>query len=229
MTHALPLRSLMPLAFLLLVACAGPQPETEQESGPPAPEDWQPSESAQERYVALVEQAQSDHEAVDYDKLRDLYVQTRFYQPYAGAEQQFADAMLRALERERHGEALSLAGRILRENYVSLDAHYAARAVYAARDDERRRRRHDYILQALFDSIEASGDGESQASAYEVISTRELQSFISLYGLELVDSEFQADELGAFDRAVVRDPDSGDETAVWFDVSSQWRRGFSGF
>ena len=220
------------LLLLLLAGCAGPGPEgVDSQPEPPASEDagWVPDQAATEQYIEQVELAQQDHEAVDYAELRSLFAQTPFYQPYAGAEQQFSDSMFQALERGRHSDALNLAGRILQENYVSLDAHYVARAVYTQRGDQRRRQRHDHALRALFTAIRDSGDGQSRGSAFSVISTRELQSFVSLYGLELLDSELEADELGTHDRVVVRDPASEEEYELWFDISRQWQRGFDGF
>ncbi|MCP1728182.1 hypothetical protein J2T60_002182 [Natronospira proteinivora] len=224
-------RGLIPwlLAALLLTACATPGPEVEEAAVDREQAAWVPDPAAAEGYIERVEQAQQDHEAVDYAELRTLFVKTSFYQPYAGAEQQFSDTMFQALDAGRYGDALRLAGRILEENYVSLDAHYVARAVYAQRGDQRRRERHDHVLRALFSAIRESGDGESRASAFSVISTRELQSFVSLFGLELLDSDLEADELGTHDRVVVRDPDNDQEYELWFDISSQWQRGFDGF
>jgi len=214
----------------LIQACAGPTPTADEEGEAPAAEvEWVPDPEATERYISKVESAQSDHESVDYGLMRELFVQTLFYQPYAGAEQQFSEAMFESLERNQDRDALRLAGRILEENYTSLDAHYVARTVYAQRGDQRRRDRHDHILRALFESIRNSGDGDSRGSAFQVISTRELQTFISLYGLTLVDSDLEADELGTHDRVLVRDPDTDEEFELWFDISHQWRRGFDGF
>ncbi len=192
-------------------------------------DSWHPDPMAEARYVELVELAQHSARDVDYAELRDVYVRTPYYQPYAGAEQQFSQAMFEALDDGRHQRALALASRILQENYVSLDAHYVARQVYAARGDQRRHQRHDYILRALFAAIRDSGSGESRRAAFQVISSREIQSFVALYGLNLIDSELEADEIGTHDRVTARDPDSNEEFELWFDISTQWRRGFDGF
>jgi len=215
--------------FMTACASAPEAPEAGETDPPPAAQPWQPDADAQTRYIELVEQAQSDHASVDYEELRELYVRTLYYQPYAGAEQQFSDAMFESLERGRLDHALQLAGRILEENYVSLDAHYVARQVYADRGDERRRARHDYMLRALFQAIRDSGDGEGRGSAYQVISTREVQTFIALYGLDVMESDLEADELGTHDRIVVRDPLTDEQHELWFDISAQWHRGFDGF
>lgn len=213
-----------------LLACASPptQPE-EEETAPATPELWSPDPAAESRYIELVEAAQSDPEAVDYAEMRELYIRTRFYQPYAGGEQQFSEGMFRALDAGQDRDALNLATRILQENYVSLDAHYVARQVYANRGDSRRRDRHDHALRALFRAVRDSGDGESRASAYRVISTQELATFVSLYGLDLIENEFTVDELGPFDRVVARDPRRDREFELWFDITPQWTRGFDGF
>lgn len=220
------------LAALMLAgvaACASPpvQPDEEPEAAPP--ELWAPDPAAEHRYIELVESAQSDPQAVDYAEMRELYTRTRFYQPYAGGEQQFSEAMFRALDGGRDNDALHLATRILQENYVSLDAHYVARQVYANRGDTRRRDRHDHTLRALFQAIRNSGDGESRASAYRVISSHELATFVSLYGLDLIENELSVDELGPFDRVVARDPRRDRQFELWFDITPQWTRGFDGF
>ncbi|MDQ2069770.1 DUF4919 domain-containing protein [Natronospira bacteriovora] len=224
---------LLILAFLVtaLGACATPTaaPEDTEASEPAVAEIWQPDPAAEARYIELVETAQRDPGAVDFAELRELYIRTHFYQPYAGAEQQFSAGMFRALENRRDGEALNLAARILEENYVSLDAHYVARQVYANRGDQRRRDRHDQTLRALFQVIRASGDGESRATAYRVISSQELNTFISLYGLDMIENELAVDELGPFDRVVAHDPRRDREFEIWFDITPQWTRGFDGF
>lgn len=194
-----------------------------------APEPWEPRAEARRRYIELVESAQENFEQVDVAEMRAAFIQTRFYQPYAGAEQQFAEAMFEALDNERMDRALSLAGRILQDNYVSLDAHYVAREVYEERDDARRRRRHDHLLRDLFDAIQATGDGSGPETAFEVISTREMHSFLALYGLELIDTEFSVEVDRAYDQARVQNPATDEEFVLWFDVTPQWRRGFDGF
>lgn len=194
-----------------------------------APEPWQPRAESRRRYIELVESAQENFEQVDVSELRSAFIETHFYQPYAGAEQQLSEAMFEALDDERMDRALSLAGQILQENYVSLDAHYVAREVYKERGDDRRRRRHDHLLRDLFDTIQGSGDGDGSKTAFEVISTREMHSFLALYGLDLVDTEFTVDGDRAYDQARVRNPATDKEFVLWFDVTPQWRRGFDGF
>lgn len=227
------LSSLLVLLFSLglLAGCAttpgadgGETDETQA-----APEPWQPRAEARQRYIELVERAQENFEQVDVGEMRAAFIQTRFYQPYAGAEQQLVDAMFDALEDDRMERALSLAGRILQDNYVSLDAHYVAREVYEERGDDHRRRRHDHLLRDLFNTIQGTGDGNGPETAFEVISTREMRSFLALYGLELVDSEFSVDVDQAYDQAQVRNPATDEELVLWFDVTPQWRRGFDGF
>lgn len=218
-------------SFSLLAGCvATPGPDGgETDETRAAPEPWEPRAEARRRYIELVERAQENFEQVDVAEMRAAFVQTRLYQPYAGAEQQLADAMFDALDDERMERALSLAGRILQDNYVSLDAHYVAREVYEERGDDRRHRRHDHLLRDLFNLIQASGDGNGPETAFEVISTREMRSFLALYGLELIDSEFSVDVDRAYDKARVHNPATDEEFVLWFDVTPQWRRGFDGF
>lgn len=209
-----------------LSGCAMLTPDEAAEEEAAAEEDpGAEAEAAMEEYIAMVERAQQEPEAVDYGELRQLYIQTPFYQPYAGREQRLADRMFEAHEQGLQDEALELAGSILQHNYVSLEAHYVAARIYEERGDTRRAERHRHALRSLFEAIRATGDGESRARAFQVISAREQQAFLSLYNLQPLGSELHQDELGSHDEVTVLDPDSEEEFSLWFDVSLPTNRG----
>lgn len=209
-------------------ALLAPEDEADEEAEEVAPDTAAEREEAMEDYIAMVERAQEEPEAVDYAELRRRYIETPFYQPYAGREQRLADRMLTAYEEGQQEEAMELAASILQHNYVSLEAHYVVARIYEERGDARRAERHQHALHALFDAIRATGDGESRSRAFQVISTREQQAFLSLYNLQPLGSELHQDELGSHDEVTVLDPDSDEEFELWFDVTLPTNQGMDG-
>jgi hypothetical protein len=85
--------------------------------------------------------------------------------------------------------------------------------------------RHRYMVEGLMASIESSGDGKTQNTAYQTITTSELRGFVRLKGLQVLDQSIVYDNRGIYDKMRVRDPESGDEYPLFFDVSQQFVNG----
>lgn len=72
------------------------------------------------------------------------------------------------------------------------------------------------------EAIESSGDGLSQESAFHTITTSELRGYVRLKGLQVLDQSIVYDRQGVYDKMQVRDPESGDEYDLYFNVSRQF-------
>ncbi|AMX02720.1 DUF4919 domain-containing protein [Microbulbifer thermotolerans] len=182
-------------------------------------------QAEESEYRRLLAQARALSFTLDFDQLRRAYVASPEYNPRGGAELVGLTEAYRAEERGEYGECLKQVDRVLDVSYMSLEAHMigvlcAARSANLQREDI-----HRYMTEGLMDSIERSGDGRSQESAYQTISTSELNGFVRLKGLEVLDQSIVYDQRGIYDKIQVRNLVSGDEYALYFNVSRQFVHG----
>ncbi len=84
------------------------------------------------------------------------------------------------------------------------------------------------MLNGLVDSIGHSGDGRSPTTAFVTISTPELRAFLRLTGLEVKKQSLVHEADKAFDLMGVRDPETGEEFELYFDITTQMTKGFKG-
>lgn len=85
---------------------------------------------------------------------------------------------------------------------------------------------HRYVLNGLINSIANNGDGRSVKTAYTTISTGELKTFIQMMGLEIKRQSLRNSNGKAFDVMAVKDPKTGEEFNLYFDISIQMVKGF---
>lgn len=203
------------LSFSVLFSACGtqaPQPE---------PGKTYPLVYASE-YRRLLAQAQQLSFTLDFDELRHAFTESSEYNPHGGGKLAGLAEAYGSVEKAEFGECLKHVDRVLSENYMSLEAHMIGVLCSGQQADFSREDRHRYMVEGLMESIESSGDGKSESSAYRTISTSELRGFVRLKGLQVLDQSIVYDDLGIYDKMQVRDPESGDEYPLFFNVSQQF-------
>lgn len=189
-----------------LAACAGTGVSVRQ------------SESA---YLEELLKIKAQSEDADFLALRMAFVRTPEYQPYGGAEYTLSGDLFKAMEESEYRHCVEIANQLLRENYTSLNGHYAAMVCNMGLGNEETGMYHRYVLNGLMQSIGNSGDGRSPESAYIAISTPELRAFLRLIGLEINSQALVVEGGKSFDVMGVKYPKSGDEFEMTFDISIQ--------
>ncbi len=202
------------ISFLLLTGCAGTVTERR------VVVDGE--QAYQERLVA----AKAKPTKADFTALRLAYAQTAAYNPYLGPEQGRNTTLFAALQGAQFDQAVEMAQQLLASNYVSLDGHYVAWQGYEASGNANRALHHRVFLNALLESISASGDGITTETAYRVISSQEMYAFLGLHGLEPRSQALLRAGHTTYNRVTVIDND-GNRRDVYFDITLQVERGFS--
>lgn len=201
----------------ILTACSAPATNGESQSKLRQPEESE--------YRRLLAEAQQLSFTLDFDALRRAFVDSPEYNPYGGVKLAGLAEAYNSVEESEFDECLEHVDRVLADNYMSLEAHMIGVVCSGRSADFDREDRHRYMVEGLMESIESSGDGRSQDSAYQTISTSELRGFVRLKGLQVLEQSIVYDQRGIYDKMQVRDPESGDEYALYFNVSQQFVHG----
>ncbi|SDK25955.1 DUF4919 domain-containing protein [Microbulbifer yueqingensis] len=204
----------------LIASCSAPTGGDGAAAPPPGPVVT-PAAPLTE-YERLLAEAQNLSFTLDFNQLRRAYVQSAAYNPYGGARIEGLPEAYNAVEKGEFGDCLQHVDRVLEDNYMSLEAHMIGVLCSGRSADFAREDRHRYMVEGLMEAIESSGDGRSQESAYHTITTSELHGFVRLKGLQVLDQSTVYDREGVYDKMQVRDPESGDEYALYFNVSRQF-------
>ncbi|QKX18018.1 DUF4919 domain-containing protein [Microbulbifer sp. YPW1] len=182
----------------------------------------------QSEYRQLLREAYQLSFTLDFDRLRKAYVQSPEYNPYGGMKLEGLPEAYSSVEQADFDNCLHNVDRVLKTNYMSLEAHMIGVVCSGQAGEFEREDQHRYMVEGLMTSIENSGDGKSQESAFLTISTSELRGFVRLKGLQVLDQSIVYDKQGIYDKMQVRDPESGEEYPLFFDVSQQFARGSGG-
>ncbi|WP_428818376.1 DUF4919 domain-containing protein [Microbulbifer sp. MCCC 1A16149] len=182
----------------------------------------------QSEYRQLLREAYQLSFTLDFDRLRKAYVQSPEYNPYGGMKLEGLPEAYSSVEQADFDDCLHNVDKVLKTNYMSLEAHMIGVVCSGQAGEFEREDQHRYMVEGLMTSIENSGDGKSQESAFLTISTSELRGFVRLKGLQVLDQSIVYDKQGIYDKMQVRDPESGEEYPLFFDVSQQFARGSGG-
>lgn len=212
-------RVFLVLSAVMLAACAGQQVDTS--GGDSATVLRQPADS---EYRRLLLEAQQLSFTLDFNRLREAFVKSPEYNPYGGVKLKWLPEAYKSVEDGDFDGCLRNVNKVLDYNYMSLEAHMIGVVCSGQKGAFEQEDKHRYMVEGLMTAIENSGDGRSQQSAFQTISTSELRGFVRLKGLQVLDQSIVYDKQGIYDKMQVRDPESGDEYALYFNVSQQFVR-----
>ncbi|UTF58947.1 DUF4919 domain-containing protein [Gilvimarinus sp. DA14] len=202
------------VVFLLVAACSSTPTEDHSRT------------QADVTYHELVDSVSTHTTLPDLISLREIYVQTSYYQPYTGPELVLSQVMFEAMGTEDWDTCQRHAQTILDSNFISLSAHYAAMVCEEMLGDSDASSFHQILLDGLMEAIWSSGNGTSEAEAFFCTSTPELQAFIQIQGLEIIGQALSEGDNGrAFDIMEVKEPVTGREFTWYFDITAQWQKG----
>ncbi len=192
-------------AAMLWIAAAGQA--SAQPSAPPP--------DAPTAFEALLARVKASDPTVDFAELRRLYAESPAYTPLRDADEpRLREVMSRGADRM----TLDVARAILERNYLNVDAHLAAAVACEALADMDCRRHHEYVARGILDSIGRSGDGRTLDTAWVVISVPEEYAVAAVLGVRVIGQEVVRRDSRYYDRLTVRDPDSGTDRELFFDI-----------
>ncbi|WP_020208517.1 DUF4919 domain-containing protein [Gilvimarinus chinensis] len=203
------------VALVLVAACSHTQTDDKATNLP-----------ADVTYHQLVDSVSSHTTLPDLISLREIYVQTSYYQPYSGPELVLSQVMFEALGAEDWKSCQRHAQTILDSNFISLPAHYAAMVCEEMLGNTDTSSFHQVLLDGLVEAIWSSGNGTSEEEAFFCTSTPELQAFIQIQGLEITGQALSEGEDGrAFDIMDIKEPLTERAFTWYFDITTQWQKG----
>jgi hypothetical protein len=189
------------------------------------------SEDAKSRYdhvlESLIKMVKSKAPSLGNDvsvfkELRFAYTDTPQYTPYGGIKTEVGKAMLTAINNNEYKKALEYAEKILKENFVDIDAHMVASTAYSKTGNQEKADYHQAFASGLLMSILSDGSGKTPESAIDVISIDEEYLLLNLFGLE----RKSAAELHAnghyYDKLTVVDSVSGKTFEMYFCIDKPY-------
>lgn len=181
-----------------------------------------PAVSKDQEYLALVNEAIAGKDA-DWQKIRDLYVKTSFYDPYGGAQ-----AIWYMLQRagqqivyDKSPEATQEYNTLLAQHYAHFRSHMQALdMIDRGHLPQADRTAHQKAMSAIISSIIATGDGKTPETAFRVIDPAEESIVLKTYfHYTLVSQEFRQKDGHFWDVLHYSNPNNKEDTgSLYFNV-----------
>jgi hypothetical protein len=168
-------------------------------------------------YQEMVKKAESGDTAVDFGGMRMKYAASKDYEPEAGSEE--TKAMYQNLQAKNYQGALDEANKLMKIQYVNIDAHMGASAAYTGLHNEAAAKLHHDIAASLLKSIKASGTGTSVDSPYVVIAVAEEYAFMRAMGYLPSRQSYLHKGKKSFDEMEMTDTKDNSKVTVYFDVT----------
>ena len=191
---------------------SSPTPSPSPATQPAAQQQAQPASDAKRKYDALLEAAKKDGANVDYKALRMAYFETPDYNPLTGMMNY--RALWGLVMQQNWAEAVRQAEGVLARNYVDINAHMVAHVAYREQANDEKAKYHRRWADGLLESIKATGDGKSAATAWEVISTGEEYALFRSLNLRAVGQSLVQQDGHSYD--VMRVVDRNNVEATYY-------------
>lgn len=179
--------------------------------------DAQSQDLGKPKYEALVDRLKANDVTVDFKELRMAYAESQGYAPYGG-DDEARKAMFAALRDKAYDKALEYAGKILKQNYVYINAHLVSSIAFGETKNLERASYHRRIADGLIQSILKSGDGKSPETAYVVITTAEEYTLFNVLGLRPVSQSLLHEKGHSYDKMDAKNPQTNQTTTFYFNI-----------
>jgi hypothetical protein len=167
-------------------------------------------------YESLLERVKKGDQTVDFTTLRLAYADNP--PKDSGTDPDASKAMFAALRSKNYGKALEYAEKIMKANYVDINAHIVAAIAYKEKNDPEKEKFQRYVADGLVKSILSSGDGKSQETAMTVISTDEEYVILRVYGLMPGSQALQSANGHHYDRLDAVNPKTNEKVTLYFNI-----------
>lgn len=178
------------------------------------------SEQDDAAYRAMVERVKSGDFSVDFHALRLACLKSDLCEPRATKAD--LGAFIEAERMHQFDKVVEIGNRLIDRGFVNLEVHATLAGVYRQMHEEEKAKFHLSVVTGLLGSILQRGDGKTTATAYQVISDREV--YFTLSGLNLPYSGPSVSTLPVtedgrhYDKWDVVDPKTGKRVTLYFNV-----------
>ena len=194
---------------IFLVGCAST--ESKYKSEPP-------DQHSEDNYKVHYDLSQQQSKNTDFTNLRLSFTKTNNYKPYKVARR---NELLALIQSGQYIECIEMAETDLEKEYVNIIAHYSAMVCHTETGDTSRGDYHKFVMTGLLRYIANSGDGKTTDSAYQIISTDELYTFLYFNRLNATKQQLVNAGGRMFDRMEVEHEKSKNEYTIYFDITPQ--------
>jgi hypothetical protein len=157
-----------------------------------------------------------------FRELRFAYAETSQYNPYTGIRAEVGPVMWEAYNNNEYNQALQYAEKILKENFVDIDAHFIAYQAYLKTGNQEKAEYHSAIARLLIDSILGDGDGNKPETAMEVISVDEEYIILAVKGLRRISYNTLQANGHNYDKLTAVDSESGKTFEMYFCIDKPY-------
>lgn len=183
-----------------------------------------PQNQADQRYLSFLAAVETKQAVTNFTTLRTHYTETSFYSPFTRGN---AKLLTTAFKQNNYVLCNALSKQHLINHSVSLLGHYTGMVCNAKSDNDDQYLYHEYMLDGLIESIEASGSGLNEASAITIISKEEMVLFIDLKGLNLIDQKLARKDGKVINVVTVQGHPDHPNFTLYFDLTLLDRYHFS--
>jgi len=154
----------------------------------------------------------------NFKAIRDAYAISPDYDPYGTLVELHRVEMLRAYQHRDLKVALSEADKVLDQNYTDIGANVIADLAYSDLKDQVHARFHRMLAREFLLSIFRSGDGNSPATAYQIVSVPEEYAVLNARQVVFEKQTYQTSNGQFFDKLVGFDPLHNRHVSIYFNV-----------
>jgi hypothetical protein len=201
-----------------LLATAGAAGAAAQEGATPSP-----LAGGDLAYATALVAAKANPARADFRDLRLAFTQSRAYVPYRAGYPDQGPAMAAAMKAEEWPKVAQLAQAALDASYVRMRPHFYASLAYRRLGDRERAAHHRAFFDGLYRSIVEGSDGQSAATAYQVISIEEEYDVLAVRRLRK-DQQAITDRDGRKIDVITARGADGAVITLYFDVTLAWAR-----
>ncbi|SHG12649.1 protein of unknown function [Microbulbifer donghaiensis] len=214
-------------SLVLLTACASTTPADQA----PSPDAAALAENANgdwyKQSLATLRQKGEQAETADFQRVREAYTSTRRYAPYMDPVYDIMKYGINQMHNGNGKACAQAATKIVAVNFTSLTGHYLGMVCNRMLGNRVVAEQYKFALNGFMDAIRATGSGKTIETAFETYSTQELRAFLQLQGLEIVGQSLVQGDDGVYDQMKVRDPETGKESSLFFNITKQWAKGMT--
>jgi hypothetical protein len=172
------------------------------------------------KYEDLVARAEQGDATLDYTALRLSYAASPNYDPYAMQTRPLFSAARQAFTAKDCTTAVAAARAMFKINFVTIPMHFLVSDCLGQVGDSAGADRENAIARGLAQSLLASGDGKSTATAYTVVTLSEEGFVLSMLGFKEEKQSLLNADGHQYDLLEGKDEKIGLPRATYFNVDA---------
>ena len=172
------------------------------------------------KYEDLVVRAEQGDATLDYTELRLSYAVSDGYDPYATQTRPLFSAAWTAFTAKDCTTAVASARAMFKINFVTIPMHFLVSDCLGQVGDSAGADRENAIARGLAQSLLASGDGKSPATAYTVVTLSEEGFVLSMLGFKEEKQSLLSADGHQYDLLEGKDEKTGEARAAYFNVDA---------